>query len=275
MDGLIGREGGRGSVEALLRLALTPGLGPRTIRASLEGARTVDAVLARVERTHRLATSAEAEGILAACRRDRVTTTGLDGTDYPEPLRHLPDPPPVVFHRGELGVLTAPRVVIVGSRQATAYGRRVAGVLAAMSARAGWTVVSGMALGIDGAAHRGALDAGGATAAVLGSGPDRPSPTAHRRLATAIAQEGVLLSELPPGTPARPHHFPRRNRLLAALADRVVVVEAAKRSGALITARLALELGREVWAVPGPVFSPVCEGTHLLLEDGGFRAVRP
>jgi DNA processing protein len=111
--------------------------------------------------------------------------------------------------------------------------------------------------------------------AVLGSGPDRPTPRAHAALAEETLGRGCILSEFPPGVPPRPHHFPRRNRILAALGERIVVVEAARRSGALITARLALDLGREVWAVPSPVFSPVCEGTHLLLEDGARPVVSP
>jgi DNA processing protein len=136
-------------------------------------------------------------------------------------------------------------------------------------------VLSGLALGIDGAAHRGALEAGGVTVAVLGGGPDRPTPRAHAALADETLREGCLLSEFPPGIAPRPHHFPRRNRILAALGERIVVVEAARRSGALITARLALDLGREVWAVPSPIFSSVCEGTHLLLEDGARPVVTP
>lgn len=187
---------------------------------------------------------------------------------YPRRLHHLPDPPAPLYVRGDLACLGRPCVAVVGSRRSTEYGRRAARELARVAASAGWTVVSGMALGIDGAAHRGALEGGGGTVAVLGSGPDVPSPRSHARLMNEILASGAVLSEYAPGTEARPHHFPRRNRILAALAHRVVVVEAALRSGALITAREALELGREVWAVPGSIFSPGTPGTHALLEDG-------
>lgn len=189
---------------------------------------------------------------------------------YPHRLRHLPDPPGRLFVRGDLGVLEAPCVTIVGSRRSTRYGRRVAWELAGAAVRAGWTVVSGLALGVDGAAHRGALDAGGMTVAVLGSGPDRAQPRAHAGLMEEVLVRGSVLSEHAPGVAPRRHHFPRRNRLLAALASRVVVVEAAVRSGALLTAGLAAELGVDVWAVPGSVFSPCSRGTHGLLEDGAI-----
>jgi DNA processing protein len=164
-------------------------------------------------------------------------------------------------------------VTIVGSRRSTEYGRRAARELARAAVHAGWTVLSGMALGVDGAAHRGALEAGGRTVAVLGSGPDVPAPRSHARLMEEILESGAVLSEYPPGTQPRPHHFPRRNRILAALAHRLVVVEAAERSGALITAREALELGREVWAVPGSIFSPGSPGTHALIRDGAVPVV--
>ncbi len=259
----------QGRVRDLLRLSLTPDWGPRRIRDGLEEHGSVEALLRTAARTDRdVVPLSRVDEVLAECRRTRVTPVALDGSAYPAALLHLSDPPPVIYHRGDLSVLSVPGVVIVGSRRATAYGRRTAAELAARAARAGRVVVSGMALGVDGAAHRGALEAGGVTAAILGSGPDRPSPRAHRALAGELLRQGAVLSEHPPGTPPLAHHFPRRNRLLAALGDRVVVVEAAVRSGALITARLALELGREVWAVPGSVFSPVSAGAHRLLEDG-------
>lgn len=192
---------------------------------------------------------------------------------YPSRLRHLSDPPDHLHVRGSLEALEGPCVTIVGSRRATAYGRRVAEELAAAAVRTGWTVVSGLALGIDGAAHRGALREGGVTVAVLGGGPDRAHPRAHQPLMDQLLGRGAVLSEHPPGTTPRKHHFPRRNRILAALAHRVVVVEAATRSGALITAGVAGELGRDVWAVPGSVFSPASLGTHALLDDGAIPVV--
>lgn len=275
MDPLTHRSEPRGSVRALLRLSRSPGWGARTIAEGLERAGSPSALLRIARSRGAVASLDEVDETLAACRASGVVATGLDGAAYPPSLKHLPDPPPILFSRGDLSALAHPRVVIVGSRRATAYGRRAASVLASSASRAGWSVLSGLALGVDGAAHRGALEAGGTTVAVLGSGPDRPTPRSHAAMAAELVRKGCVLSEFPPGVPPRPHHFPRRNRILAALADRVVVVEAARRSGALITARLALELGREVWVVPSPIFSPVCEGTHLLLEDGARPVVTP
>ena len=262
-------------MRALLRVSRSPGWGPARIREGLERIGAAAGLIRDASRRGPLAPWSEVDAVVEACRAAGVAATALDGTRYPADLRHLPDPPPILFSRGDLSRLRGPRVVVVGSRRATAYGRRVAESLAAEAVRAGWSVVSGMALGIDGAAHRGALDAGGTSVAVLGSGLDRPTPRSHLSLATRLLKAGCLVGELPPGTPARPHHFPRRNRILAALGAKIVVVEAARRSGALITARLGLELGREVWAVTGSVFSPVCEGTHLLLEDGARPVVTP
>jgi DNA processing protein len=159
-------------------------------------------------------------------------------------------------------------VTIVGARRASAYGLRVAEQLAFDLAAAGLTVVSGMALGIDAAAHRGALRAGGATIAVLGNGPDVAYPSVHRRLYEQIRASGAVISEYPPGTSARKHHFRERNRLMAALGKMAVIVEAALPSGSLITARVALDLGRSVGAVPGHVDARIAAGTNQLLRDG-------
>lgn len=202
------------------------------------------------------------------CRRYGVTMLSSSHPEYPDRLRHLSDPPEPLFHRGALDALGHPCVAIVGSRKSTAYGRRVAETLSRIAARSGWTVVSGMALGIDGAAHRGTLEGGGLTVAVLGSGPERAYPRAHAGLMERILERGLVLSEHPPEVTPRAYHFPRRNRILAALATRVVVVEAAERSGALITAGIAADLGREVWAVPGSVFATGSRGTHALIGDG-------
>ena len=167
--------------------------------------------------------------------------------EYPEQLAEITDPPLGLFVRGRMS--SAPAVAIVGSRQATPYGLQVAALLAGELGRAGVVVVSGMARGIDKAAHRGALDHHGQTWAVWGTGPDRVYPPEHVGLAEEIAETGALLTEYPPGTPPRRHHFPQRNRILAGLSRAVVVVEAAARSGALVTARLASEEGRDVLAV--------------------------
>lgn len=201
-------------------------------------------------------------------RRCPVRRCAPGSAGYPAALERLTDAPDPLWWRGDLDILRRPCVALVGSRRATRYGRRVAHDLAREAVRAGWTVLSGMALGIDGAAHQGALDAGGATGAVLGSGPDVPSPRSHAGLMDRILADGLVLSEHGPGTGARAWHFPRRNRILAALSDRVVVVEAAARSGALITASEAADLGRDVWAVPGSIYTPTTPGTHRLLVEG-------
>jgi len=170
--------------------------------------------------------------------------------------------------RGALVREDALAVAVVGSRRATEYGEGVAEELGAQLAARGITVVSGLARGIDSAAHRGALRAGGRTIAVLGSGVDVVYPPENRRLAARIEASGAVLSQFAPGTPPLPHHFPLRNRVIAGLALAVVVVEAAARSGALITARMAAEFGREVMAVPGRVTSPASRGAHALIRDG-------
>jgi DNA processing protein len=188
-------------------------------------------------------------------------------------LRHLADPPLGLFVRGELPA--ASMVAIVGSRRATGYGRQVARMLGEEMARAGVAVVSGMAVGVDTAAHEGALSGKGLTVAVWGTGPDQVYPAENRRLAEEIAGQGALVTEYPPGTPPRRHHFPERNRVIAGMARAVVIVEAAARSGALITARLALEEGREVLAVPGSIFSELSLGPNALLRMGARPLLTP
>lgn len=200
------------------------------------------------------------------CARAGINVLLYGAASYPPRLTNLPDPPPVLYALGRTDLLRGPCVAVVGSRAATVYGRRVARSLGAMLAGNGSCVVSGMALGIDGEAHRGALP--GPTAAVLGSGVDVASPPSQAGLYREILRHGVILSEFRPGTRAEPHHFPRRNRIIAALAADVIVVEASRRSGALITASFALELGREVHAVPGPIDRPTSAGTNRLIADG-------
>jgi DNA processing protein len=209
----------------------------------------------------------------AAARRDRprlealgagVVTRGSVG--YPGMLERLADPPPGLFVAGTLPA--EPGVAIVGSRAGTPAGRRFAADLGAALAACGLPVVSGLARGIDAAAHEGALAAGGPTVAVLGSGLDRIYPPEHAALASRIRACGALVTEFPLGTPPRPWHFPHRNRLLAAFARAVVVVEAGERSGALITARCALDLGVDVLAVPGPPGAPLARGPHHLIRQG-------
>jgi DNA processing protein len=193
---------------------------------------------------------------------------------YPALLREIPDPPTVLSLWGELAPQDEVAVAVVGSRRATPYGLRVAEGLGASLAEAGVTVVSGMARGIDSAAHRGALEAGGRTLAVLGSGLDRIYPRENEALAEAIAGRGAVISEFPLGTPPEAGHFPRRNRVVSGLCQAVVVVEGEAGSGSLITARLALDQGREVGAVPGPVHSETSVGPHCLLREGAFLVQR-
>lgn len=201
----------------------------------------------------------------------RGWTIARDDPEYPHPLRHIHDPPDVLY------VETASRppppldglaVAVVGARDATGYGVSVARALGRGLAEAGYTVVSGLALGIDAAAHAGALEAGGPTVAVTGCGTDVVYPRRNRGLRRRILASGLLVSEWPPGTSPRPAYFPLRNRILSGLTLGVVVVEATARSGSLITARLALEQGREVFAVPGPAGVPRSSGPHRLLKEG-------
>ena len=193
---------------------------------------------------------------------------------FPHSLRAIFDPPPGLFLRGSGGadVLDRPAVAVVGARACSAYGSHVARALGRELARAGLVVVSGMARGVDGEAHRGALEAGGVTVAVLGCGVDRDYPVAHADLARRICDRGLVVSEYPPGVEPAPWRFPARNRIVAGLAQATVVVEARERSGALITADLALEEGREVFAVPGEITSALSAGTNALLRLGATAA---
>jgi DNA processing protein len=190
--------------------------------------------------------------------------------DYPPHLRHIADPPPVLFVRGSIRASDAHSVALVGTRRGSAYGRAVAQRLAADLALAGVTVVSGLAKGIDTCAHRAALDAGGRTLAVLGNGLDQVYPPENAALARQITEAGALLSEFAPGTPPDAVNFPRRNRIISGLSIATVIVEASERSGALITADFALEQGRDVLAVPGPIVSPLSVGPNELLKQGAI-----
>jgi DNA processing protein len=192
---------------------------------------------------------------------------------FPSRLAEIPDAPATLHVRGTLVDADALAVAIVGSRRATPYGLEVAEMLAADLAARGVTIVSGLARGIDSAAHRGALRVGGRTLAVLGSGLDVIYPPENRRLAAEIAERGALVSQFVPGTPPLPHNFPTRNQVIAAMSLAVVVVEAAEKSGSLITARLAAELGREVLAVPGRITAPESRGANRLIQDGAHVAM--
>ncbi len=196
--------------------------------------------------------------------------------DYPRRLQDLYDPPDSLYIYGDASLLKKPMIAIVGSRNASPEGLKNARYLAQGLARAGALIVSGMAMGIDSAAHHAVIELGSGhfTAAILGTGLDIVYPRQNINLSRAIGQQGLLISELPMGTGPKAWHFPRRNRIIAALSHGVVVVEAAKRSGSLITARLAAELGREVFALPGPLSHPNSIGCHLLIQQGAKLAFR-
>jgi DNA processing protein len=231
-------------------------------------------------RTSAFALPAAARAAIAAVPEDALAATlawlaepshrlvALDDPDYPQALFAVGDTPPVLFAIGRLALFNAPAVAIVGSRQATPQGREDAAAFARTLASAGLTVVSGLAEGIDAAAHEGALAEAASTIAVVGTGLDRVYPAANRRLAHAIAERGLLVSEFVPGAPPDKWHFPRRNRLISALARGVLVIEAGVSSGSLITARYAGEQGREVMAVPGSIHSPLSKGCHKLIREG-------
>ena len=209
---------------------------------------------------------ARVEEGLRWCARHGVQLVHRGGDGYPVRMAPIDNPPAVLFLRGDVSLLEREIVTVVGSRKATEYGRRVAREVATAVARRGAVVASGMALGIDGEAHRAALEAEGKTLAVLGAGLARPYPGFHARLFRRIAEDGLLVSEFLPQEMPLKHHFPRRNRTLAALAHVVVVVEAAEESGALNTASHAIDLGRELLSVPGPIYAPMSRGTNELLR---------
>jgi len=241
-----------------LSMSALCGIVPEMLAVQLH--RPPDAVLAQ-----RIAVSLQ---WLQAPMRHIVT---LADPEYPQALLDLADPPLLLYVHGNMARLNRPAISIVGARHATADGVDNAQAFAHHLARQGWCVVSGLAHGIDAAAHRGALAAGeqgGGTIAVLGTGIDVVYPANHRDLAQQIAQAGALVSEFPLGCRALPHQFPRRNRLVAAMARGVLVVEAARQSGSLITARHALDVGREVFAIPGSIHSPLSRGCHALIRQG-------
>lgn len=278
------------------RLAHTPGLSRKAARALLAacgspqaaaalGADGVQAIAgARAAEAWRSADpAAGAARLEAACRwreGGQRHVLALGEADYPPLLLHMPDPPLLLYVQGDTGLLQGSAadsrcLAMVGSRQPTPAGRARARAFAQAFAQARLTVVSGLAAGIDAAAHEGALAGGGPTVAVVGTGPDLVYPSRHRELAARIAAHGAVVSEYAPGTPSRPEHFPQRNRILAGLARGTLVVEAALQSGSLITARLAAESGREVFAIPGSVDSPQSRGCHALIRQGALLVEQP
>jgi DNA processing protein len=273
-------------IEPLLRLALAPGLGPLRLAALLRRFGGAERILAAPRReiaalpgfgdrvASRVTEAASPAGAVRAREAlGRLAAAGARAVrprseGYPRRLADLPDPPLLLYVQGDPAMLSSPGIGIVGTRHPTADGRAAAASLAADLARAGYGVVSGMARGIDAAAHAGALEARGATIGVLGHGIDLAYPAENRSLFRRVRERGYLLSELPPGEPPLAGNFPRRNRLIAALSEGVLVVEMGERSGARHTVESALELGREVFAVPGSIGSPASVGSNLLLKEG-------
>ncbi|MBL0030016.1 MAG: DNA-protecting protein DprA [Rhodanobacteraceae bacterium] len=234
-------------------------------RGALRAAGLPDAVCAELARSGRDLIRADLAWLDAAPDRHVLT---LADPDYPPLLRRLDDAPPVLFVEGDLNALWRAQIAMVGSRNASRSGSGIAGDFARHFARLGIVVTSGLAEGIDGAAHAACLEVGGATVAVCGTGLDRVYPDRHRELAHRIRTQGALVSEFPIGTPPLPEHFPRRNRIIAGLALGTLVVEASMKSGSLITARLAAECGRDVFAIPGSIHDPRARGCHHLIRNG-------
>ena len=266
---------------AWLTLLRAPGLGGAGLRALLQRAGSARAIC-RDARRLRASGGLEQAGLdwiahpdvarldadLAWLAQPGHRLLRCDEADFPPQLETIPQPPAALFVAGDPAVLLAPQIAIVGARSATTQGLANARDFARTLSRAGLVVTSGMADGIDGAAHAAAMESGGKTVAVIGTGPDLVYPRKHRELAARIVEQGAIASEFPPGIEARPDHFPRRNRLIAGLSLGTLVVEAGLQSGSLITARLAAETGREVFALPGSIHNPLAKGCHRLIRDG-------
>ena len=269
----------------VVRLSLVDGVGPRirkrlmdrfgTPRAVLTAApselREVEGIGPKLMRNIvKAAEEIDAEGEIARCRELGIAIITEFHAEYPRALREIPDPPGLLFVRGTLKPSDALAIGIVGTRHGTPYGLRQAERLAASLSRAGLTIISGLARGIDATAHRGALEAGGRTLGILASGVLNIYPPEHDKLAEAVAANGALISEQPPRSSPLAGTFPQRNRIISGMSLGVIVVEAAERSGALITSRHAMEQGRDVFAVPGNVDSRASRGCHRLIRDGAI-----
>ncbi len=269
------------AIDSWLALLATPGLGPITLRRLLKRAGSAERLLQTPVTTlagwglpaHARRWLRRPDQRLLAEQRARLDAIGaqcisLDDERYPSLLKETAGAPLVLFVRGSPACLHTRQLAIVGSRNPSPGGAETARELAFAAAGAGLTITSGLATGIDAAAHRGALEAGGATLAVMGTGPERVYPVSHGPLAEHIVAAGALVCEFPPGTPPRRQNFPRRNRLISGLSLGTLVVEAAPGSGSLITAHYAAEQGREVLAVPGSIHNPLTRGCHRLIRDG-------
>lgn len=271
------------STIAALRLKLVPGIGPRTyadllesfgsaaqvFQASPNRLREVPGVGQKIiSEIETAKTTSTVDEQIEICRKNEISLLTLAGPGYPTSLAEIFDPPSVLFCQGQILPADNISIAIVGARHATNYGLRVAGNLARGLSMAGITIVSGLARGIDAAAHRGALESGGRTIAVLGGGLLKLYPAEHAGLAKEIRQQGAVISEALPETSPKSGCFPRRNRIVSGMSLGVIVVEAGQHSGALISARLAMEQGREVFAVPGRIDSRMSRGCHQLIRDG-------
>jgi DNA processing protein len=262
-------------------LSQTAGLGSQELRALLSqfgtpdqiyGAKLVDLSRVVPENVARKINSgpdsAAAAPALAWLKKPGNHLLTLADAHYPQALLEIQDPPPVLYAKGRLELLNAPSLAIVGSRNATPQGEKIAREFAKALSNNGYCIISGLALGIDGAAHQGTLEGRGNTIAVVGTGLDIVYPARHRQLAHQICERGLLISEFPLGTPPMAQNFPRRNRIISGLSRGCLVVEAHLQSGSLITARLAAEQGREVFAIPGSIHSPLARGCHQLIKQG-------
>ncbi len=270
----------RAVLEAWLILLRAPGLGPAALRGLIARYGNATTALAAARRDHSRAIDAVLGDWLrapdaAVLARDLEWLGAPDhalltfeGADFPVLLNEIPSPPAALFVIGDPSALWRPQVAVVGSRNASQGGAATATAFSRALAGAGFAITSGLAEGIDAAAHGAALAAGGSTIAVLGTGADLVYPARHRDLAARIAERGAVVSEFATGTPAHPSHFPRRNRIIAGLSLGTLVVEAGVRSGSLITARNATESGREVFAIPGSIHNPLARGCHQLIRQG-------
>lgn len=269
------------SLAGWLRLTLIPGIGGETQRKLLAAFGLPEGIFAAGRSTLRSIIGDRAASLLLDTPTEERVTAALEWAqgegrsivsladpEYPQMLLEIPDPPSLLYVRGRLELLNRTVLSIVGSRNPTPQGIQNAERFAAAFAKAELVIGSGLALGIDAAAHRGALSAGGDTVAFIGTGIDRIYPARNRELALEIGSEGCIVSEFPIGTPVTAANFPRRNRLISGIARGVLVVEAAIESGSLITARLAAEQGREVFAIPGSIHSPQSRGCHKLIKQG-------
>ncbi|MDD2762304.1 MAG: DNA-processing protein DprA [Methylomonas sp.] len=268
------------SIKFWLALVRIPGVGPRAVqhllghfsieqlfqasRGSLSDIGLNDKLIDAIQHPPWELVEQDLEWL--ACPENAALTIADD--DYPAQLKEIPDAPPLLFVKGDLKLLNQAQIAMVGSRNPSTVGLQTAVEFAEAIAAAGYVVTSGMALGIDAASHQGALNVGGHTIAVAGTGLDRVYPARHKQLATEIAATGALVSEFPPGTVAKAGHFPRRNRIISGLCQGLLVVEAAQQSGSLITARLALEQNREVFAIPGSIHNPLARGCNALIRQG-------